>query len=546
MRKIISSLILFLVVFSSKGQNVGINTNTPHPSAALDITDSTKGILIPRMTMSQRNGIQNPAEGLMVYQTDSTMGYWSFDGQSWKHLLDLNGSTQGDMLYWNGSNWVTVPAGQHGQGLFFCNGVPSWGGCTPLLTTTPISDTTTSSAVSGGNINNDGGSTIISRGIVWDTLPNPTIMLSTKTNEGTGTGVFISNMTNLNFNTTYYVRSYGTNSNGTSYGNQLTFNTKPVVLPTITTNPVFDTTSTSAKSGGNITDDGGSSITSRGIVWDTLPNPTISLSTKTNDGSGVGNFTSNLINLSPNKTYYVRAYGTNIAGTSYGQELTLTTPNIDVNTGLVAYYPFNGNANDESGNGNNGSVLTGTTLTTDRYNSANSAYQVDGINCPTPKGVSLPASITNTDYTISIWCKSNDSTKQNQCIINSYPHGYIGLNLNYGLPNTLNKMCSFYGNGPWLTNGDEINWNSFNKQDWKNFVIVKKSNALFFYENGILAFNYPISVLSNPGTINYFIAGAISINGGSECYETFKGKIDDIRVYNRALTQAEITYLATH
>ena len=92
MRKIISSLVLFLVVFSSKGQNVGINTNTPHASAALDITDSTKGILIPRMTMFQRNSIQNPAEGLMVYQTNSTKGYWYYDGTEWKNVTTTNNS----------------------------------------------------------------------------------------------------------------------------------------------------------------------------------------------------------------------------------------------------------------------------------------------------------------------------------------------------------------------------------------------------------------------------------------------------------------------
>ena len=221
-------------------------------------------------------------------------------------------------------------------------------------------------------------------------------------------------------------------------------------------------------------------------------------------------------------------------------------PPSTLNDGLVAYYPFNGNANDESGNGLNGTVLTGTTLTNDRYNLSNSAYEVDGINCPTPKGLSLPVSVTNSEYTISIWCKSSDSSKQSQTIINSFPHGYIALSLNYGLPNTLNKICSSYGNGPWLIGGDIINWNSIDKQNWKNFIIVKKSNALYFYENGNLSFNQQISVLSSPGTIESFTCGGISINGGSGCYETFKGKIDDIRIYNRALSQEEISYLAGH
>ena len=78
MRKVFSSLLLFLTVFYSKGQNVGIGTNTPNSSTALEISDSTKGILIPRMTMEQRSNIQNPAEGLMVFQIDSISGFWYY------------------------------------------------------------------------------------------------------------------------------------------------------------------------------------------------------------------------------------------------------------------------------------------------------------------------------------------------------------------------------------------------------------------------------------------------------------------------------------
>jgi hypothetical protein len=84
---IIFSLFIFCSFFSYS-QNVGIGTNTPHASAALDIQDSSKGILIPRMTMAQRTAIQNPAEGLMVYQTDSARGFWYWDGGKWQ--LNLN------------------------------------------------------------------------------------------------------------------------------------------------------------------------------------------------------------------------------------------------------------------------------------------------------------------------------------------------------------------------------------------------------------------------------------------------------------------------
>ena len=84
--KKISIVILFFISFNSFSQNVGIGTTSPHQSAALDITDTSRGILIPRMTMAQRNNIQNPAEGLMVYQIDSTIGNWVFDGLNWRNF----------------------------------------------------------------------------------------------------------------------------------------------------------------------------------------------------------------------------------------------------------------------------------------------------------------------------------------------------------------------------------------------------------------------------------------------------------------------------
>jgi len=75
MKQLITIFLIFSSVFSYS-QNVGIGTTTPHASAALEIQDTSRGILIPRMTMAQRNAIANPAEGLMVYQTDSTFGFW--------------------------------------------------------------------------------------------------------------------------------------------------------------------------------------------------------------------------------------------------------------------------------------------------------------------------------------------------------------------------------------------------------------------------------------------------------------------------------------
>ena len=92
----------------------------------------------------------------------------------------------------------------------------------------------------------------------------------------------------------------------------------------VTTSEVAEITSNSAICGGHVATDNGSAVTARGVCWSTSQNPTIS-NNKTTDGSGVGSFTSTLSNLAPQTTYYVRAYVTNAAGTSYGKQKTFTT-----------------------------------------------------------------------------------------------------------------------------------------------------------------------------------------------------------------------------
>lgn len=193
------------------------------------------------------------------------------------------------------------------------------------LVTQAVSNITASSATSGGIISSNGGSQVTTSGICWSTNPNPTISLSTKTTDGNNTN-FSSNLTGLSANTTYYVRAYATNSAGTAYGNEISFTTSSLTIPVITTTAVTNVWSNGATSGGTITSNGGSPITTSGICWSTTPNPTISLSTKTSDGNTT-NFSSNLTGLIPGNTYYVRAYATNIIGTAYGNEISFLVTN---------------------------------------------------------------------------------------------------------------------------------------------------------------------------------------------------------------------------
>lgn len=194
----------------------------------------------------------------------------------------------------------------------------------PVINTTNISNTSPTTAESGGNITSDGGAAITARGICWSTNQNPTITDS-KTTNGTGTGTFTSILTGLLPVSTYYVRAYATNKVGTSYGEQKDFQTPPPNAPVLITNVISNITYSTAISGGNITSDGGATITARGVCWSTNSTPTTSNS-KSNDGPGIGPFASSITGLSASTKYYVRAYAVSAGGgTGYGNEISFTT-----------------------------------------------------------------------------------------------------------------------------------------------------------------------------------------------------------------------------
>jgi len=95
----------------------------------------------------------------------------------------------------------------------------------PTLTTTTPNSINTTTVSSGGDISSDGGAAVTERGVVWSTSTNPTFSIATKTTDGIGTGTFSSAISGLLEGTTYYVRAYATNDQGTAYGNELSFTT---------------------------------------------------------------------------------------------------------------------------------------------------------------------------------------------------------------------------------------------------------------------------------------------------------------------------------
>jgi uncharacterized protein (TIGR02145 family) len=209
----------------------------------------------------------------------------------------------------------------------------------PLLVTVPPTNLAPFSLTSGGNITLEGSSSIVARGVCWSIKPNPTIKFKDSiTVDGAGLGAFVSAITGLNAGTTYYLRAYATNGEGTGYGNELAVPTL-ASAPTLTTLVVTALTDTTVSCGGNISTDGGAAIINRGVCWSTSKNPTTS-DNVTTDGKGIGSFSSLVTGLNRTATYYLRAYATNIMGTAYGEERTFSAGKFLVKDGEGNFYHF--------------------------------------------------------------------------------------------------------------------------------------------------------------------------------------------------------------
>jgi formylglycine-generating enzyme required for sulfatase activity len=239
-----------------------IGGDTIDQSAILDIQDTAKGVLLPRLTTAQREAMVRPAPGLLILNTtrqclevntgsanmpnwkcltsgipnisDADTLYWNqklgaSDTLSLSDRIDAKvglpqtSNNPGNILYWDGATWVRLSPGQNGQVLQLQGGVPTWSGpAFATVSTNPIGDVTATSATVGGNILSDGGASIIARGIVYSTSPNPTLGSAVLT-MGSGIGDFSGTLTGLVGGTQYFVRAYATNSAGTVYGNEVNF-----------------------------------------------------------------------------------------------------------------------------------------------------------------------------------------------------------------------------------------------------------------------------------------------------------------------------------
>ena len=206
----------------------------------------------------------------------------------------------------------------------------------------------------------------------------------------------------------------------------------------------------------------------------------------------------------------------------------------NLNSGLIAYYPFNGNANDKSINGNHG-IVSGATLTSDRFGNINSAYSFNGTNqyiqCPNQSYLNIGSG----DMSISMWVylnnnftnrfflgKSDGQFNQNKWIV-YYSYNPTQFSFHQ---NTSTGASTFSAPANWLTDSNS----------WHHLVITKSSSTYTTYIDGIKASQSsgPIAI---PATSTALTIGMVENVGW------MSGKLDDIRVYNRALSADEVNVL---
>jgi hypothetical protein len=202
----------------------------------------------------------------------------------------------------------------------------------PTVLTNNVSGTNNNSTTAYGEVTTNGGTSVTNRGFCWSLSPNPSLS-DNFIASGSGLGSFSSSISGLNSNSTYYLRAFATNSMGTSYGNEITFNTTAGVI-TLSTVSIGTINATDAYINALISNDEGVTPTSRGICYSTNPNPTTS-NQIVNSGSGLGSYTANINGLNSGATYYVRAFAVNSTGTYYGNELSFTTVAVSSSIGTT-------------------------------------------------------------------------------------------------------------------------------------------------------------------------------------------------------------------
>jgi hypothetical protein len=517
------------LVINSNGGSVIVNVTVGKAGPILNVTPAT--LDFGEVETEKTINVSNAGVG--------TLSYTATAAQSWITLENGTGSLttdtkiikltvtrsglspndySGSIVINSNSNSITIPVSMSVI-------QPK----SPELLNGQASGITYNSAQVSATLTSLGSSAVTQHGHCWSTSPDPTTT-DNKTTLG-GTGVlksFTSNIAGLNTNTTYYVKAYATNAVGTTYSDAITFTTlPPPTLATIQTVSVNNVKHNQIDGIGSITVLGDGLVTDYGFCYSASnATPTVS-DNKASKGqtTQTGQFTVSVTNLQPTTTYYLRAYATNSIGTAYGTVIEATmldAPPVVINN-LVAYYTFDyANCNEARGESQYDGILQGTgepVFSSDIPNSQGKSLQLN--NDAYYKMVTSPFAAISGSYTMNVWIKT---TTTNFSLFRYEDTGYS------------RKPCIAFIDGYvyaeryYSSNVDKkfnLNVSSFLVDgNWHMLTITRQSNNCNLYIDG-----------------KFYISTGSDANwsGAWHFGEGFSGKLDNFRLYNRSLSQSEIT-----
>ncbi len=202
-----------------------------------------------------------------------------------------------------------------------------------------------------------------------------------------------------------------------------------------------------------------------------------------------------------------------------------TEPEMNFEDGLIAYYPFNGNANDESGNGHDGTIYGSPQLTYDRFGNANAAYDFGGVD----DYIALGSWFTYQDFTISVWVNQDTLLYSYVDIIDNSHTG----SRNWVIQKNYNEATYHFGSAP-----QGSSYFSVPNHTWRHIVCIKDGATIRTFTDGILS----DEVTGSTDVLNYAYQNLFIARWGSGG-RYFDGRIDDIRMYDRAITEEEVEAL---
>jgi len=255
-----------------------------------------------------------------------------------------------------------------------------------------------------------------------------------------------------------------------------------------------------------------------------------------NDGMAIANATNNLLplsNLQSNQVGYYSVTVTNLYGWVASSNALLSIPGVPLPfqwQGLVAYYPFNGNANDESGDARNGTV-NGAVSATNRFGNPSSAYVFAGTQNVTFGSVPLQQI---DDWTLCAWISPSSLNQASMAVTVGYDNGVTGDGFELGISDGTslpgNRLYGILGGVAVLDSGYVFP----SANQWHQVAMLRAGGVTKFYVDGIRTANTSSAVPKKPT--------AFSIGSGTGI-RFFQGQIDDIRIYNRALSSNEVAQL---